>query len=264
VSRISFVRPSKTVPISVTGRECALNCIHCAGKYLVGKIGVENLSEIEHAPSYLITGGCDANGKVPIIRHLDKLRALPEESTRIAHTGLMDEKDVEILSDTIDVVSFDFVGDDRTINEIYGLNRSVKDYEESYEALSGRIPTHPHLTIGLYKGRLAGELQALDFLADPKSKSVVLNVFKPTAGTAIGELPPPSISDVRRVFRRARDLFNDVYIGCMRPGGRYREKLDVMAVDEGCDRIVNPTRPARELAEERELEPDWKEECCIL
>ncbi len=261
---ISFVRPAKTIPISVTGEKCALNCLHCAGNYLIGKIDIDHLSNIEHAPSYLITGGCDLDGKVPIIRHLDKLSLLPEESTRIAHPGLIDEIEAETLSRAIDVVSFDFVGDNRTIKGVYGMEKSVKDYEESFSALSALMPTFPHLTIGLFKGKLAGEFEALEFLASSKSKAIVLNVFIPTTGTALGNLPPPSVDDVRKVFTRARESFDEIYLGCMRPGGRYRNELDVMAVEEGCDRIVNPAKTARELAVKQGLEVDLKEECCIL
>ena len=264
MSSITFVRPSKTIPISVTGDKCALNCMHCAGNYLVGKIDVNELSKIELAPSYLITGGCDLEGRVPILEHLDKLSSLPEESTRIAHTGLINEMEAKVLSDAIDVVSFDFVGDNGTIQEVYGMDRSVRDYEESYHSVSPQIPTYPHLTVGLYKGKLAGELEALDFLAHSEARALVLNVFIPTAGTQLGGLSPPSIEDVTKVMRKARSLFDEVYLGCMRPGGRYRNKLDVMAVEEGCDRIVNPSKTARELVAEKGMEVDWKEECCIL
>jgi len=248
----------------VTGEKCALNCLHCAGNYLTGKIGIDRLSNIERAPSYLITGGCDMDGKVPIIRHLDKLSALPEESTKIAHPGLMDEMEAKALSGAIDVASFDFVGDNRTIKGVYGMEKSVKDYKESFSALSALMPTYPHLTIGLYKGRLAGEFEALEFLAGSKSKAIVLNVFIPTPGTVLGDLPPPSVEDVRGVFTRARESLDEIYLGCMRPGGKYRNELDVMAIEEGCDRIVNPAKAARELAANQGLEVDWKEECCIL
>ena len=264
MSRISFIRPSKTISISVTGKKCALNCQHCAGSYLNDKIGVDDLSGIERAPSYLITGGCDLSGRVPILEHLDKLAVLPEESTRIGHTGLIDEMEAEVLSDAIDVVSFDFVGDDSTIREIYGMDRSTTDYEMSYSAVAARIPTFPHLTIGLYKGKLAGEKDALEFLSGHGAKSIVLNVFMPTRGTPMESVSPPSLNDVREVVREARGIFDDVYLGCMRPGGSYRKELDKMAVDEGCDRIVNPSKPARELALSKGLEIEWKEECCVL
>ncbi len=264
MSSITFVRPSKTIPISVTGDKCALNCMHCAGTYLMGKISINELFRIEPAPSYLITGGCDLGGRVPILEHLDKLSSLPQESTRIAHTGLINEMEAEVLSDAIDVVSFDFVGDNKTIREVYGMDKSVRDYEESYHSVSPHMLTYPHLTIGLYKGELAGELDALEFLANSEARALVLNVFIPTAGTKLGKLPPPAIGDVTKVMRKARDLFDEVYLGCMRPGGRYRNKLDVVAVKVGCDRIVNPSKTARELTAEKGMEAEWKEECCIL
>jgi uncharacterized radical SAM superfamily protein len=248
--------------VSVTGRQCALNCLHCGGNYLEGRLSVGD--DIPEASSYLITGGCDADGRVPICEHLDDLRSLPEDSTKIAHTGLVDENEAEELSNLIDVASFDFVGDDRTIRTVYGLHKSVDDYADSYSSISNHIPTFPHLTIGLYKGELAGEFEVLNVLRDLGTEDIVLNVFMPTEGTPLGNLPPPALGDVGKVMREARESFKGVFIGCMRPGGRYREELDLLAVEEGVDRIVNPSKPSRELAVAKGLEVEWREECCIL
>lgn len=238
--------------------------MHCGGNYLVGMKRSDEIQSTQSAPSYLITGGCDLEGKVPILEHMDLLRRLPENSTKIAHTGLMDGHDAESLSEFIDVISFDFVGDNKTIKEIYGLDKSVQDYVDSYDSLSSRIPTFPHLTIGLYKGELAGEYEAIEILKSLGTKSVVLNVFMPTSGTGLENVTPPPLDDVRGVVRKARRTFENVHIGCMRPGGSYRKELDVLAVEEGSDRIVNPTKAARDLAKEKNLSIDWKEECCIL
>jgi uncharacterized radical SAM superfamily protein len=120
------------------------------------------------------------------------------------------------------------------------------------------------LTIGLYKGELAGEYEAIEILKGLGTKSVVLNVFMPTSGTGLENVTPPPLDDVRGVVRKARKTFENVYIGCMRPGGSYRKKLDVLAVEEGVDRIVNPAKTARDLAKEKNLSIDWKKECCIL
>jgi len=264
VNGISFVRPSKTIPISVTGKKCPLNCLHCAGRYLEGMRDVEETARIEKAPSYLVTGGCNLDGKVPILECSELLRKLPEGSRKIAHTGLMDERDAGLLSDFIDVVSFDFVGDNRIIKEVYGLNKSVDDYIDSFQSLSNHLPTYPHLTIGLYKGELAGEHEALDILESLGTDSIVLNVFMPTGGTELAHMSPPNLGEVREVVKRAREKFANVYLGCMRPGGSYRRELDVLAIEEGCDRIVNPSKPARDLAAEKGIPTNWKEECCIL
>jgi uncharacterized radical SAM superfamily protein len=248
----------------VTGKQCALNCLHCAGNYLEGKWSLNELSDVPKALSYLITGGCDIEGRVPILEHMDALSALPEDPTKIAHTGLVEENEAKELSGLIDVASFDFVGDDVTIQEIYGLKKKADDYISSYSSLSRHIPTYPHLTIGLKRGVLAGEIDSLDILTGLGARSIVINVFIPTGGTQLGDLPPPPMEDVRRVIGRAREEFNGVFMGCMRPGGSYRKELDIMAVEEGVDRIVNPSRPARELAADQGLEVEWREECCIL
>jgi uncharacterized radical SAM superfamily protein len=264
VSKIAFVRPTNTISISVTGSHCALNCLHCAGNYLEGKVDVHDLDGLPDASSYLITGGCDSEGKVPILEHVNELSSLSKDPTKIGHTGLVDEHEVEELANLIDVASFDFVSDDDTIRDIFGLYKTASDFIKSYSRLLRRIPTFPHITIGLNRGRLSGELEALDLLSGFGTQSVVLNVFIPTNGTQLQDVPPPSLLDVRKVIERARGSFDDVYLGCMRPGGRYREDLDIMALEEGVDRIVNPSKPSRELAVEKGLDIEWREECCVL
>lgn len=224
----------------------------------------EEMGSMDPAPSYLITGGCDLAGRVPILEHREIILNLPRKSIKIAHTGLVDKEDPKRLSELIDIVSFNFVGEDRTIREIYGLDRTVQDYVDSYRSLSRFLPTYPHMTIGLDRGRVVGEMQALDILEGLGVESLVLNLFIPTIGTVLEHVPPPPLGEVRKLLRKARGTFENVYLGCMRPGGSYRRKLDVMAVEEELDRIVNPTRPARELASRKGFSIEWKEECCII
>ncbi|MGB4213928.1 MAG: hypothetical protein WBK64_03680, partial [Dethiobacteria bacterium] len=39
--QVEFVFPRLTLPVSVTGRSCALNCAHCGGHYLQGMASLE-------------------------------------------------------------------------------------------------------------------------------------------------------------------------------------------------------------------------------
>ena len=50
----------------------------------------------------------------------------------------------------------------------------------------------------------------------------------------------------------------------MRPFGRYRMDVDVMAIEEGVDRIVQPTPKARDLAVQMGLNIEYMYECCAL
>ena len=95
---------------------------------------------------------------------------------------------------------------------------------------------------------------------------LVFNVLIPTPGTEFEGVEPPDLEEVRKVLQHARKVFEGklVIIGCMRPAGGYRLELDKIAVEEGVDRIVQPTPKARQLAEEMGLEISNSYECCVI
>ena len=76
--------PDKKFPaISITGTECALHCEHCSEKYLGGMKPILNETDLEafllnHANSdgvgVLISGGCEPDGSVPLLRFLDTVK----------------------------------------------------------------------------------------------------------------------------------------------------------------------------------------------
>ncbi|MFY9424272.1 MAG: radical SAM protein, partial [Bacillota bacterium] len=91
--------------------------------------------------SYLISGGCSDQGVVPVVQSLKSVRKIgPDSGRRInMHVGLIsDESDAQAIGAVADVVSFDFVGDNRAIRNVYGLERSVDDYVRSYELLASQ------------------------------------------------------------------------------------------------------------------------------
>ena len=55
-----------------------------------------------------------------------------------------------------------------------------------------------------------------------------------------------------------------IHLGCMRPHGEYRERLDPLAVRAGVNVIVSPARTAVALARDLGLEVDRREECCAV
>ena len=55
-----------------------------------------------------------------------------------------------------------------------------------------------------------------------------------------------------------------LYLGCMRPGGRYRESLDQLALQAGINKIVQPVPALRQLASDLGLTVIRGEECCSL
>jgi len=259
-NEIYFDFPTKTESVSLTGTACSLNCAHCGGHYLKGMTDIEELNpslstELSFS-SALISGGCTVDGKVPFWNRLDLLQELKNRKVRLNfHVGLIDEKEVQLLKGLADVVSFDFVGNEDTIREVYGLRHTLEDYIRVYQDLRKHVRLIPHLTIGLKGGIWSGEEKALDILEDLGLDGLVFNVFIPTPGTLYSDRTPPNLEEVIRFLAKARVRFpkTPLALGCMRPKGSYRQKLDEAAVALGINRIVIPTPKARQLVEEKGL-----------
>jgi uncharacterized radical SAM superfamily protein len=265
---IYFSYPMKTQTVSVTGDHCKLNCGHCGGHYLKYMKALADVSVDDkiHAQSFLVSGGCTAEGKVPIGEHLTKLAALKGGRRFNLHVGLVNEEDVEGIAKIADKISFDFVGDDETIHEVFGLQRTVQDYVDSYERLRKQCKVVPHICIGLHGGEIRGEYKALELLYNLGVDELTFIIFTPTKETRYANHQPPAIEDVLAVIVTARKRFPQVpiHLGCMRPGGRYRKELDPWAVRAGVNSIVTPTLDAVRLAANLGLLPIKKEECCSL
>jgi len=166
----------------------------------------------------------------------------------------------------VDVVSFDFVGDDETIRQVYGLSRRVDDYVACYRRLRATVPVVPHITIGLHGGELRGERRALALLREVGADALVFLVFIPTPGTRFADRRPPPVDQVIGLLAEARCLFPAIplALGCMRPGGIYRSQLDPLAVRAGINRIVNPAPAAVAMAAALGLLALRGQECCAL
>lgn len=265
---ITFAYPVQTQAISVTGTDCSLNCAHCGGHYLKN---MKPLADIKterdlRGKSCLISGGCTAEGKVPIIGHTEKLTKLKNGRRLNFHVGLLDAGEIERIAAIADTVSFDFIGDDETIKEVLGLKKTVEDYIVCYRQLRRHCRVMPHICIGLHGGKVKGEYRAMELLRSEGIDALTFIIFTPTKGTRYFECAPPDIEAVVKVLEHARHLFADVpiHLGCMRPGGRYRNDIDKLAVRLGINTIVNPTPDAVRLAEELGLSIIRTEECCVL
>lgn len=264
-----------TKAVSVTGRSCGRDCAHCGGHYLEDMLTPERARDLlaraegRAVRSWLVSGGCDRQGRVPLLEHEDLLRELAAASGRLnLHTGLVrNEAEARAVARYAGAISFDFVVDDATIQEVYGLpGVTGRDFIRSFELVSAEAPVLPHLLIGLAGGRVKGESRALRELARLGAAGVVLLVLIPTEGSRFAGLQPPPLAEVVRVIAEARVLLPEVpvQLGCMRPKGAYRASLDVLAVRAGVDRIAVPTPAAVREAAALGLEAVWSEECCVF
>ncbi len=266
--QIEFAAPNRTLAISVTGSSCELNCAHCNGVYLQKMIPLEQALSLKGSreKSYLVSGGCNPLGKVPLLERWNELEELALRGPLNLHAGLVNDEEARKLAEIATVVSFDFVGDDETISTVYGIPVTVENYLNAYRALQKYTRVIPHICIGLKGGVIDGEYKTLEILKDEAVEAFSFIVFRPTAETAFSECSPPSLEETARFIATARLMFprTPLYLGCMRPGGRYREQLDTMAIKAGVNKIVLPTPEARCLAEELGLAITVSEECCSL
>jgi uncharacterized radical SAM superfamily protein len=262
---IGFDYPLNTLVVSLTGTDCELDCAHCGGHYLKSMVPIWR-ADPEGAKSCLISGGCDSAGRVPVMNCLHKIEELRPGRIMNWHVGLLGQSEIAAIVPNIDIISFDFVGDDDTIREVYGLDCGVEKYVATYQLLRSYATVLPHVTVGLEGGRIAGEYKALDILEEVGLEALTFIVFIPTPGTRYAERKPPKVEEVVELLVDARLRFPTVPInlGCMRPRGEYRDRLDPLAVRAGVNVIVSPARAAIALAQELGLEVDRREECCAV
>ena len=267
-SSISWVNPIRTGVLSVTGTACSLKCAHCGGKYLRHMLPIERRGELDPSQisSWLVSGGCDSFGRVPVERYVHVLPELSSKWRLNMHLGLASEEMIKNVAPFCQVVSFDFLVDEDTIRDVYGFPASGEDFLRTYSMLRQHVKVIPHICIGLHGGQISGELDALCALTEIGADAIVFIVFIPTSGTLYENCMPPPIEGVARIIATARCLFpqTPIYLGCMRPHGRYRHVLDPMSVRAGVNRIVVPSQQGRAEASRLGLNASWIEECCAL
>ncbi|OEH85636.1 hypothetical protein BHU72_02230 [Desulfuribacillus stibiiarsenatis] len=270
---IHFDYPERTPAVSLTGSHCELDCAHCGGHYLKGMADKQTAHQAiasKSAQSCLISGGCNHHGAVNVMSEMPYIESLKQQlhghKTVNMHVGVMNQEQIRKVADVADIVSYDLVGDDETIAEVYGTDCCVKDYEDCYVELRKHTQVVPHICIGLRGGKLGHEFHALEILQRHGAESIVFIVFIPTKGTRYADRQPPVIEEVIELIAKARLMFPNIPIslGCMRPKGAYRAKLDCLAIQAGVNRMVIPTAPARMLAEQLQLTAIKGEECCVL
>jgi lipoyl synthase len=265
---VEFTYPRLTLAVRSTGIECPLNCAHCGGHYLKGMVSLKKalLQKENVYQSFLVSGACNLQGRVPHRDRWPDLCALAQQGALNIHSGLVTENEARQLGRKARTISFDFVADTETIQKIYGLHAAPEDYLESYRFLRKYNRVVPHICIGLLGGRIQGEYKALELLREEGAEAISFIVFRPTRGTALEYCSPPPLEEVARVLATARISFprTPIYLGCLRPGGSYREKLDCLALQAGVNKIVQPAPAARRLAEKLGLTVYRGEECCAL
>jgi uncharacterized radical SAM superfamily protein len=266
------------VSISVTGSACALSCEHCKMKVLHGMEDLsrsgESLFDLcarlaeRGARGVLVSGGSDARGCVPLLGHMQDLWRVRRELGLVVrvHPGLPDEATCRGLGEVgIDGAMVDIIGHEDTIREVYHLDAVPADYDRVLECLDRHgVPTVPHIILGLHFGRMLGEEQALRIVARHPPKLLVLVVLMPLGGTTMAGVVPPSLAEIGAFFAAARSALpaTPILLGCARPLGDMKEKIDRLAVDTGLNGIAYPADGIVAYARDKGLEPDFINACC--
>ena len=269
--------PKAFLPISITGSGCALNCDHCESKILEPmlplnmKEGIFNmckrLSE-EGTESVLISGGSQKNGKVPFLKHIDEIKRIKDELGLkvIMHTGLVDDEMAKALHVAgVDGVALDIIGANETIKDVYHLNLTTEDYDNSMQLLASYgLSLRPHIILGLHYGKFLGEYNALDLIAKYPVHALVLVILTPMHSTAMQNVSPPSVEEVTEFMHQARLQMPDtkIMMGCARPSGDYKRQVDLAAIDAGINGIAYPADGVIDYAISKGLRPTYFENSC--
>jgi hypothetical protein len=270
--------PTRFPTVSVTGTACALNCKHCGGKILQTMHPAntpEKLFELgaelkQHgALGCLVSGGCLPDGSVPLKQFIPAIEKIKRKLglTVFVHTGIIDSYTAVALKNAgVDAALIDIIGSDETINRIYNLNVTTKDYAKSLKALhEAGLNFMPHVIVGLHDGKLKGELNALKIIASAKPSALVVIAFMPIPGTAMAKVKPPQPADITKVTATARLMFpqTPLALGCVRPKGKHRAETDVLALKAGVDAIAFPSEEAVKYAEKQGYTFSFSSYCCV-
>jgi len=273
------VGPHNFVSLSVTGTSCSLMCEHCEGQLLKGMestITPESLfdrcKEIKSlgGEGVLISGGSDSKGFVPLERFTDSIQRVKSELGLdvVVHTGLVSEKTAQGLAEAqIDAAMLDVIGNNRVSKEVYHIEDGPRKMRQSLDILEDLgVPTVPHVLVGLDHGKLAGEIEALDLIAQGNPAAVVIIALSPIRKTAMGRVAPPSPEDIGRVMTVARLGMKEVplLLGCARPMGKHKIETDKYAVLSGVNGIALISQEGADFARENGLEPAFLDVCCSL
>jgi uncharacterized radical SAM superfamily protein len=203
------------------------------------------------ARGILISGGCDTEGSILNLKEfLPAIKEAHEMGLIIKlHTGLVNQDTAKAIAGAgVDIASMEMVGEAETVKHIFGIIASPEDYLATFKDLQEAGVPHicPHVCVGLHDGELKGEFKAIEMLAsEVKVSTLAIIVLRPTKGTVLESIAPPSGEDVKKVVSHARVLLPNtkIIMGSLRPRASLESRLDIEinALDGGVDGIEVPS-----------------------
>jgi len=265
--------------ISITGKSCHLNCEHCNGKLLESMMPATTPQDLyntcvkisgEGSSGCLISGGSLNDGSVPLIDFIPTIKKVKQELGLkiVVHTGLIHPPLAEALADAnIDAAMLDIIGSKDTIKEVYHLDCDMDSFDRSLSLLEeNKIPTVPHIVVGIHYGKIKGEREALAMILNHHHAAVVVVALMPMAHTSMENAAPPSPWDITRVILASRLSMpsTPLLLGCARPRGLHKIKTDILAIKAGVDGIAYPSEEVCNFARKLGLNIEFHQECCSL
>jgi uncharacterized radical SAM superfamily protein len=279
-SELSACHKSSWPAVSLTGGDCELQCDHCKAKVLEPMIPARTPQALwdtvkriieAGAQGMLLTGGSNRRNEVgygPFLPTIRRIKDSFPEFGMTVHTALLDETGALALERAgVDVAMMDLIGAQDTVTRVYHLKRRVEDFERTLEALvSTRMKVVPHIVIGLHYGRLLGEWVALEMLQRHRPDALVLVVVMPFYAPRQRPFVVPDPEQVGRFFMDVREALPDmpILLGCARPPGPAKLRLDSYAVLAGLDGIAHPADGVVELAARLGRSVSVSASCCSL
>lgn len=266
--------------VSITGADCKLQCDHCKAAILEPMIPARTPEDLwrlvngmveSGTQGMLLTGGSNHQNKVEYDPYYSTIRRIKDEfpEFKIAmHTALVDE-DIALSMEQsgIDAAMMDVIGAQKTITEVYHLKRTEDDFERTLEILvNTNMKVVPHIVIGLHYGKLLGEWNALEMLKRHTPDAVVLVVVMPQYAPEKRPFVTPDTDEVGSFFLDSRIALPNtpLLLGCARPSGLAKMKIDAYAVMAGISGIAHPADGAVELAARLEKRVKVTPSCCSI
>jgi len=209
----------------------------------------------------LISGGCDANGSVPIMRHIDAIGYASKKGLAVnVHTGFITADDAErLVKAGVNAFSVDIHQDPVIIRNVLHLSTDAEAYAEMLDNIisAGGRPV-VHLTAGFGTDDM---VLSAELARSKGSKDVILLALVPTKGT-ITEDALISEEAILSSVKLLIEMGFSVTLGCMRP--RVHRGLEIKCIKAGVRKIANPSLRTLAWAKDNGFTVTEERTCCCI
>ncbi|BCS93996.1 radical SAM protein [Metallosphaera javensis (ex Sakai et al. 2022)] len=247
-----FISKSKFTTISVTGGQCSLNCFYCGSKYISSMEGAMSPEVFEKTVrklysggvrGFLVSGGFDREGKLPVTSFLPVMRKLKRELDVVfnLHPGLQSRQTIEEMRGVIDIVDFEFAYSPGAY-QAKGIKVEREAYVRTLEEFIERGPEYivPHLMLGIPRDSEEDLKQEIELVSTLKPYLMNFLVMIPTPGTPSHAVKVDAKKIIPLIEYGSRLMGGRTSMGCMRPYS-IKEELDRTVLERGLvQRIANP------------------------